>query len=73
MGSERSWQRTNRLAGWLFAGQGLILLVIAFVVPPPALFPTLIVGTVAAGVVPPAHSWWNRNTDPGGSPADAGR
>ncbi|MFC7648434.1 hypothetical protein ACFQX6_54320 [Streptosporangium lutulentum] len=49
------------------------MLVIAFVVPPPALFPTLIVGTVAAGVVPPTHSWWNRNTDPGGSPADAGR
>jgi hypothetical protein len=46
---------------------------IAFIVPPPVLFPILIVGTIAAGAIPLFHSWWTRHTDPGGSPADAGR
>jgi uncharacterized membrane protein len=73
MRSERSWQRTGRLTGWLFAGLGLILLVLAFIAPPAVLFSILIVGTFAAAVVPLVHSWWTRHPDPGDSPADAER
>ncbi|GAA3150895.1 hypothetical protein GCM10010466_47510 [Planomonospora alba] len=62
--SERSWRRTHRLAGWLFAGFGLVLLAFAFLLPLPAVAPVVVGGAVACGVVPAAYSWWVWRDDP---------
>jgi uncharacterized membrane protein len=63
MESERSWRQTHRLTGRLFAGVGLVLVVVAFLIPVAALAPIVIVGTVAAGVVPMVYSWWTWRAD----------
>ncbi|GAA0824253.1 SdpI family protein [Streptosporangium amethystogenes subsp. fukuiense] len=72
MQSERSWRLTHRLAGRLFAGLGVVLLVIAFLLPLPALFPVVLVGAAVASLVPLTYSWWVWRAEQGGS-ADTGR
>ncbi|MET8046752.1 SdpI family protein [Streptosporangium sp. NPDC005286] len=72
MESERSWQRTQRLAGRLFAALGVVLLVVAFLLPIPALFPIVLVGAVIASLIPLVYSWWIWRAEQGGS-ADTGR
>ncbi|MER6177250.1 SdpI family protein [Streptosporangium sp. NPDC001681] len=72
MESERSWRRTHRLTGRLFAGFGLLLLIVAFLLPVPALFPIVLAGVVVTGLVPLVYSWWIWRAEQGGS-ADTGR
>lgn len=60
---ERTWRRTHRLAGRLFAGVGLVLLAGAFTLPMAALFPVMIAGVAVVSVVPPVYSWWVWRTE----------
>jgi len=73
MESEHSWRCTHRLAGRLFAGLGLLLLVVAFLVPVPALFPIVLAGIVVVSIVPPLYSWWIWQAEENGSSTGAER
>ncbi len=63
--SDRAWRRANRLAGFLFAAAGVILLATAFVLPLPALFAILLTGAAVSGIGPVVYSWWAWRTDTG--------
>ncbi|GLX00610.1 SdpI family protein [Microtetraspora sp. NBRC 16547] len=63
--SDLAWRRANRLAGFLFAGLGLVLLVTAFILPIPALFAVLLAGVVICSIGPTAYSWWTWRAENG--------
>ena len=55
LSSERVWERTHRLGGWLFVAGGLILVAAAFG-PPSVLFPVLMAVVIIASGVPLVYS-----------------
>lgn len=56
--SERSWNRTHRLAGWLFVGFGVLLAGVALTGPTILLGWTLGLGLAVITLVPLAYSYW---------------
>jgi len=56
--SERSWNRTHRLAGWLFVGFGVVLAGVALTGPTVLLGWTLGLGLAVTTLVPLAYSYW---------------
>lgn len=67
--SRRAWDRSNRLAGRLFAGIGLIGVVAALLAPPAAVLTNIMVATLAAAVWSAVESWRVWRLDPDRAPA----
>jgi immunity protein, SdpI family len=65
MSNDRVWERTHRVGGYVFAGAGVMLMLLAVLLPSMAL-PVIVVVAVTAGIVPLVYSYvaWKQETRP---------
>jgi len=67
LSSKRSWDRANRLSGWLYVLAGIAIVATALLWPDAAIF-TLLLGAIAPAVAGGLCSWWVWRSDPDRTP-----